>query len=153
MKQSQRREAVGKVWRGEESAAAVARVGCAAMGTTIELAPLASDFKNCQGIDRFKANPGMRRGGVLPPTPVLAPGSALGSRPRVARSSAQAAPVSCGPGPAGNSRPGRPLGKRGGTPPGELRAQPRIRYQGPDLEEEGRRGAGFDACYAYAIVQ
>src|SRR6516225_9518603 len=31
----------------------------------------------------------MRRGGVLPPTPVLAPGSALGSRPRVALSSAQ----------------------------------------------------------------
>ena len=31
----------------------------------------------------------MPRGGVLPPTPVLAPGSALGSRPRVALSAAQ----------------------------------------------------------------
>jgi len=35
----------------------------------------------------------MPRGGVLPPTPVLAPGSALGSRPRVALSSAQVASV------------------------------------------------------------
>jgi hypothetical protein len=31
----------------------------------------------------------MPRGGIVPPAPVLAPGSALGSRPRVALSSAQ----------------------------------------------------------------
>jgi hypothetical protein len=42
-------------------------------------------------IYRFMANPGMPRGGIVPPTPVLAPGSALGSRPRVALSSAQVA--------------------------------------------------------------
>ena len=43
-------------------------------------------------IYRIEANPGMPRGGILPPAPVLAPGSALGSRPRVALSSAQAPP-------------------------------------------------------------
>jgi hypothetical protein len=153
MKQSQQCEPIGRVWRGEESAAAVARVGCAGMGTTIGLAPLASDLKNCQWIYRFRANPGMLRGGVLPPAPVWAPGSALGSRPRVARSTSQAAVVSCGPRPAGHSGPGRPLVKRGGTIPLELRAQPRIGYQDPELEEDGPRGAGFDACYAYVIKQ
>jgi hypothetical protein len=74
---------------GGEESAAVARVSCAAMGPAIGLAPLVSDFKNCQWIYRFEANPGKPRGGVLPPTPVLAPGTALGSRPRVALSSAQ----------------------------------------------------------------
>ena len=39
------------------------------------------DYKNCQWIYRFQANPGMPRGGVLPPTPVLAPGSASGRVP------------------------------------------------------------------------
>ena len=49
--------------------------------------------KNCKWIYRFQANPGMPRGGVLPPTPVLAPEPALGSRPRVALSSAQVSSV------------------------------------------------------------
>ena len=127
---------------GEESAAAVARVGWAATGTAIGLAPLASDFKNCQWIYRFEANPGKPRGGVLPPTPVWAPGSALGSRPRVAGSSAQAPGVYSGPRPPGNSRLGRSLAKRGGTIALELRAQTRIGYQDPHPEEDGRRGTG-----------
>jgi hypothetical protein len=46
MKQGQRREAMGG-WRGEESAVAVTRMGCAARGTAIGLVPLASDFKDC----------------------------------------------------------------------------------------------------------
>jgi hypothetical protein len=90
MKQGQRGD-------GEESAAAVDRVGCAARGPAIALAALVSDFKNYQWIYRFEANPGKPRGGVLPPTPVLAPGSALGSRPRVALSSAQVPPASTEP--------------------------------------------------------
>ena len=45
------------------------------------------------GFIAFRPIPGMPRGGVLPPTPVLAPGSALGSRPRVALSSAQVTSV------------------------------------------------------------
>jgi len=65
---------------------------------------LAGDFKDCEWIYRFGANPGMPRGGVLPPTPVLAPEPALGSRPRVALSSAQAGAMYCRPGPAGNPR-------------------------------------------------
>src|SRR5215510_6157729 len=89
MKQGQRGEAMGRVWHGEESAAAVVLVGGAARRTAIGLVPFASYFKNCQWIYRIRANPGMPRGGIVPPTPVLAPGSALGSRPRVALSSAQ----------------------------------------------------------------
>src|SRR5215475_2716132 len=53
-------------------------------------------------IYRFRANPGMPRGGIVPPAPVLAPGSALGSRPRVALSSAQAPAVYRGSRPPGN---------------------------------------------------
>ena len=45
------------------------------------------------GFIAFRPIPGMPRGGVLPPTPVFAPGSALGSRPRVALSSAQVTSV------------------------------------------------------------
>src|SRR5438045_445666 len=59
------------------------------MGQTTLLAKLIGDDKNCEWIYRIRANPGMPRGGILPPTPVLAPRSALGSRPRVALSSAQ----------------------------------------------------------------
>ena len=63
------------------------------MGRTTLLGKLASDSKNCKWIYRFPANPGMPRGGIVPPTPVLAPGSALGSRPRVALSSGQVTSV------------------------------------------------------------
>jgi hypothetical protein len=73
------------------------------MGRTTLLAYRAGDGKNCKWIYRFGANPGMPRGGVLPPTPVLAPGSALGARPRVALSSAQAPPIYSGARPPGNS--------------------------------------------------
>ncbi len=45
------------------------------------------------GFIAFRPIPGMPRGGVLPPTPVLAHRSALGSRPRVALSSAQVTSV------------------------------------------------------------
>jgi len=68
------------------------------------LAKLASGFKNCEWIYRFRANPGMPRGGIVPPTPVLAPGSALRSRPRVALSSAQVPPLYSSPRPSDNSR-------------------------------------------------
>src|SRR3954451_11042159 len=73
------------------------------MGRTTLLAKLAGDTQNCQWIYRFRANPWMPRGGIVPPTPGLAPGSALGSRPRVALSSAQVSPVYSGPRPSGNS--------------------------------------------------
>src|SRR5882762_11625151 len=48
----------------------------------------------------------MPRGGIVPPAPVLAPGSALRSRPRVALSSAQAPAVYRGPRPPGNAGAG-----------------------------------------------
>jgi hypothetical protein len=101
-------------------------------------------LENCGRIYRVGANPGMPRGGVLPPTPVLAPGSALGSRPRVALSSAQAPPVYSRPRPPGNSGLGRPLASRGrGIRPGS-RAWTRRMYKDPRPQEDCRRGVGFD---------
>ena len=63
-------------------------------------------LEDCLWIYRIEANPGMPRGGIVPPAPVLAPGSALGSRPRVALSSAQAPAVYRGPRPPGNAGAG-----------------------------------------------
>jgi hypothetical protein len=45
------------------------------------------------GFIAFGPIPGGRGGGIVPPSPVLAPESALGSRPRVALSSAQVSSV------------------------------------------------------------
>ena len=64
-------------------------VGSAGMGQTGLLVKLETGDKNCEWIYRFRANPGRPWGGIVPPSPVLAPGSALRSRPRVALSSAQ----------------------------------------------------------------
>jgi hypothetical protein len=55
------------------------------MGQPELLVKLETGNKNCEWIYRFWANTGILRGGILSPTPVLA----LGSRPRVARSSTQ----------------------------------------------------------------
>src|SRR4051794_13033764 len=74
------------------------------MRKTDVLAKLDSGFKDCEWIYRIRANPGMPRGGIVPPTPVLAPGAALRSRPRVALSSAQVSPVYNGTRPSDNSR-------------------------------------------------
>ena len=63
-------------------------IGSAEMGQTGLLVKLETVIKDCEWIYRFWANPGRPRGGIVPPAPVLAPGSALGSRPRVALSSA-----------------------------------------------------------------
>src|SRR5271157_2954367 len=52
-----------------------ARAGSGGTGRTTLLAKLVGDDENCKWIYRFWANPGMPRGGVLPPTPDLAPGS------------------------------------------------------------------------------
>ena len=56
----------------------------------------------------------------------LAPGSALGSRPRVALSSAQALSVYRGPRPPGNSRPGHILANRGDQVLLDLRVNTRM---------------------------
>ena len=63
--------------------------GSAETGQTGSLVKLGVESRNCEWIYRIRANPGMPRGGIVPPAPVLAPGSALGSRPRVALSSAR----------------------------------------------------------------
>jgi hypothetical protein len=50
-------------------------------------------IQHVNGFIAFRPIPGMPRGGFLPPAPVLAPESALGSRPRVALPSAQVTSV------------------------------------------------------------
>src|SRR5271166_5043507 len=59
------------------------------MGKTASLVKILGGEKNCEWIYRIWANPGRPWGGIVPPSSVLAPESALGSRPRVALSSAQ----------------------------------------------------------------
>ena len=71
-------------------ATGLACIGSAEMGQTALLVKLVTGNKDCEWIYRFRANPGRPWGGIVPPSPVLAPGSALGSRPPVALSSAQA---------------------------------------------------------------
>jgi hypothetical protein len=113
------------------------------MGEVVRSRPL----EDCLWIYRIEANPGMRRGGIVPPAPVLAPGSALGSRPRVALSSAQAPQVYSAPWPPGNPGSGRRLAGRGrGIRPGS-RAWARSLLEGPSPREAWRRGAGFDALH------
>ena len=63
------------------------------MGQTASLFKLVNGNKNCEWIYRFWANPGRPWGGIVSTSPVLAPESALGSRPRVALSSAQVSSV------------------------------------------------------------
>jgi hypothetical protein len=115
------------------------QVGYAARGTAIGLAPFVSNFQNCEWIYRIRANPGMPRGGVLPPTPVLAPGSALGSRPRVALSSAQVARAYTEPRRPGNSRWDRLGAKWDDTMPRKPRGPTKIRDEALHAEEDGRR--------------
>ena len=101
-------------------------------GETTLLAKIAGDFKDYEWIYRFGANPGMPRGGVLPSTPVLAPEPALGSRPRVALSSAQAGAMYCRPGPAGNPRLDQVLNHGRNNSTGTASPQrDRVRRNGP----------------------
>ena len=75
--------------KGEDRAASCGTcLGSAEMGQTALLAKLVTENKDCEWIYRFRANPGRPWGGIVRPSPVLAPGSALGSRYRVALSSA-----------------------------------------------------------------
>ena len=109
-------------------------------------------WEDCRWIYRVGANPGMPGGGILPPAPVLAPGSALGSRPRVALSSAQAPPVYRGPRPPGNPGLGQPLARRGGRIRLGLRVRIGRRFKDPHGEGDCRRGAGFGAlCCFFSI--
>jgi hypothetical protein len=97
---------------------------------------LGDGSKNCEWIYRFWANPGTPGSGLVPLAPVLAPGTALGSRPRVALSSAQAPRVYCGPRPPGNSRLGGVLAKRGDRVPLDVQAKTSTDYQGLRPEKD-----------------
>jgi hypothetical protein len=89
--QQRKRETVTHPFLGESTTVGMLPcVGSAAMGQTGLLVKLEDGNKDCEWIYRSRANPGRPRGGIVPSAPVLAPGSALGSRPRVALSSVQA---------------------------------------------------------------
>src|SRR4051812_36701710 len=72
------------------------------MGQTTSLARLVGDDKDSAWTYRFRANPRMPRGSNPPPAPVLAPGSALGSRPAFSYSSDQVLRVYPSSGAQGN---------------------------------------------------
>jgi hypothetical protein len=91
---------------------------------------LSDGNKNCEWIYRIGANPGKPESGIVPLSPVLAPGTALRSRPRVALSSAQVLRVYRGPRPPGNSRLGHMLAERGDRIPLDLRAKTWTGHQG-----------------------
>src|SRR5208337_2406880 len=59
------------------------------MGQTALRVEAVTGNKDCEWIYRCQANPGRLWGAIVPPSPVLAPTSALGSRPRLALPSAQ----------------------------------------------------------------
>jgi len=92
--------------------------------------------RNCEWIYRFWANPGTPGSGLVPLAPVLAPGTALGSRPRVALSSAQAPRVYRGPRSPGNSRLASLFAKRGDRIPQDVRAKTSIDHQGVRPEKD-----------------
>src|SRR3954471_22808936 len=52
------------------------------MGQTGLLVKLDDENKDCKWIYRFRANPGRPWGGIVPPSPVLAPGRRSGAAPR-----------------------------------------------------------------------
>src|SRR5215469_17780829 len=121
------------------------------MGQTGSLVKLGVESRDCEWIYRIRANPGMPRGGIVPPAPVLAPGSALGSRPRVALSSAHAPAVYRGPRPPGNAGAGSAACTTGPKSPLEVRARIRRTFQDPRHEEDGRGGVGL-GVYIYNII-
>src|SRR3954452_21447530 len=51
------------------------------MGKAASLVKLAAENKDCEWIYRFQANPGRPWGGIVPPSPVLAPGRRSGRVP------------------------------------------------------------------------
>jgi hypothetical protein len=100
---------------------------------------LGNGNKDCGWIYRFRANPGKPGSGIVPLFPVLAPGTALRSRPRVALSSAQALSVYCEPRPPHNSRLGYILAHRGERILLDLRVKTRTGHQGHRPEKDCRK--------------
>jgi hypothetical protein len=99
---------------------------------------LCNGNKDCGWIYRFRANPGKPGSGIVPLSPVLAPGTALGSRPRVALSSAQALSVYCEPRLRGNSRLVHILAKWGDRILVDSPAKTRTWHRGDRCERDCR---------------
>ena len=103
------------------------------MGRTSLLVKLDGEHKICEWIYRILAHPAVPWGGLLPPSPVVAPGSALRARPRVALASAQDPPVYSRPRRRGQSALRRPSQLvLTGSPPGVGRREVQIPL-GPEL--------------------
>src|SRR5271166_2583796 len=124
------------------------------MGKAASLVKLLTGNKDCEWIYRFRANPGRPWGGIVPPAPVLAPGSALRSRPRVALSSAQAPAVYRGPRPPGNAGTGSAASTTGQKTPAGTAGQDQETVPGPSPRGEWstRCGVGRIALYSYHVM-
>ena len=99
---------------------------------------LGNGNKDYGWIYRFRANPGKPESGIVPLFPVLAPGTALGSRPRVALSSAQAHSMYYEPMPPDNLRLSHMLASRGDRILWDPRAETRMGHQGGRPENDCR---------------
>jgi hypothetical protein len=99
---------------------------------------LGNGNKDCGWIYRFRANPGKPGSGIVPLFPVLAPGTALGSRPRVALSSAQALSVYYEPMPSDNSSLNHILANRDDRILLDPRAETRKGHRGDRPENDCR---------------
>src|SRR5262249_55351327 len=85
--------------------------GSVRMGQRTVLVKLVGDDKDCERIVRFVVDLGIPRGGLLAQSPISTPGSALGSRPRVALSFAEVPRVY----PSSAVRGKSPFCRSGGT--------------------------------------
>ena len=99
---------------------------------------LGNGNKDYGWIYRFRANPGKPESGIMPLLPVLAPGTALGSRPRVALSSAQAISMYYEPMPPDNLRFSHMLANRDDRIHRDPRAETRMSHQGGRPENDCR---------------
>src|SRR5262249_44435900 len=97
----------------------------------------------------------MPRGGIVPPLPVLAPGSALLSRPRVARSSAPVPALDRGPRPLGHAGAGSAARTTGPKTPPRTAGQDQENVPGPSPRGglSTRCGVGHMSLYNHHIIE
>ena len=109
-------------------------------------------LEDCLWIYRIEANPGMPRGGILPPAPVLAPGRRSGRVPALPYPPPR--PLQ-GIGDNDHLAIGGAVSRSQGEAAGSARDRARIRrrLKGPHGERDRRRGAGIGVrCHFFKIL-